>query len=100
MNIQKRKKEERTVYSKYSKLVNCKVPEGGVLIEAEQVFGDEVNISTKGKRHLGAVIGSENYKDQYCGEKISKWKEKLLQLSEIKNKTHNRLTLLLQGVTS
>ena len=33
--------------------------------EAERVFGDEVNITTEGKRHLGAVIGSKEYKDQY-----------------------------------
>ena len=43
--------------------------------EAEQVFGDEVNISTEGERHLGAVIESEKYEDQYCSEKNYKWKD-------------------------
>ena len=38
--------------------------------EAERVFGDEVNITMEGKRHLRAVIGSKEYKDQYCAEKV------------------------------
>ena len=31
--------------------------------DAEQVFGDEINITTEGKRNLVAVIGSKEYKD-------------------------------------
>ena len=42
--------------------------------EAERVFGGEVNIRTEGKRHLEAVIGSKEYKDQYCAEKVQGWK--------------------------
>ena len=38
--------------------------------EAKRVFGDEVNITTEGQHHLGAVIGLQEYKDQYCEEKI------------------------------
>ena len=29
--------------------------------EAELVFGEEVRITTEGQRHLGAVIGSQEY---------------------------------------
>ena len=32
--------------------------------EAEFVFGEGVRITTECKRHLGAVIGSQEYKDQ------------------------------------
>ena len=32
--------------------------------EAELVFGEEVRITTEGQRHLRAVIGSQEYKDQ------------------------------------
>ena len=32
---------------------------------AKKVFGDEVNITLEGRRHLGAVIGSKEFKDQY-----------------------------------
>ena len=51
--------------------------------EAKLLFGEEVNITWEGKRHLGAVIGSKDYNDIFCGEKISKWKEELATLVEI-----------------
>ena len=38
--------------------------------KADRVFGDKVNITTEGKRRLGAVIGSKEYKDQYCSRKF------------------------------
>ena len=31
--------------------------------EAKLVFEEEVRITTEGQRHLGAVIGSQEYKD-------------------------------------
>ena len=34
--------------------------------EAKRVFGNEVNVTTEGQLHLGAVIGSQDFKDQYC----------------------------------
>ena len=52
-------------------------------VEAKRVFGDEVNITTKGQRHLGAVVGSQEFKDQYCREKVLRWKGELEALSEI-----------------
>lgn len=51
--------------------------------EAQRVLGKEVNITTDGKRHLGAVIGCRDYKDQYCKEKVSAWKGEIKILSEI-----------------
>ena len=51
--------------------------------EAMRVFGEEVNITTEGQRHLGAVIASQEYKDQYCEEKVCTWKEEIERLSEI-----------------
>ena len=42
--------------------------------EAKQVFGETVNVTTEGKRHLGAVIGSKSNKDEYCkGKGKGKW---------------------------
>ena len=38
--------------------------------DAKKVFGDEVNLTTEGQRHLGAVIGSREFRDQYCREKV------------------------------
>ena len=51
--------------------------------EAKLLFGKEVNITGEGKRHLGAVIGSKDYKDIFCSEKISKSEEELETLVEI-----------------
>ena len=53
--------------------------------EANRVFGDQVNVTTEGQRHLGAVIGSPEFKDQYCRQKILRWKGELEALSEIAN---------------
>ena len=47
--------------------------------EAKRVFEKEVNITTEGQRHLGAVIASQEYKDQ----KVRAWKEEIERLSEI-----------------
>ena len=41
--------------------------------KAKAIFGDIVNITIEGKRHLGAIIGSENYKKEYCEEKVNTW---------------------------
>ena len=56
---------------------------GELAKEAKRVLGDEVNITTDGQRHLGAVIASQEYKDQYCEEKVRVWKEKIERLPEI-----------------
>lgn len=71
---------QRIVGGKYGYLVNGSkswliVKTRELVSEAEQVFGDEANISTEGERHLGAVIESEKYEDQYCSEKNYKWKD-------------------------
>ena len=51
--------------------------------EAQRIFGEEVNITTDGERHLGAVIGSKDYGDQYCEAKVSTWKGEIETLSDI-----------------
>ena len=51
--------------------------------EAKRVFGDEVNITSEGQRHFGAVIGSQEFKDQYCREKVLGRKGELEALSGI-----------------
>ena len=50
---------------------------------AKEIFGDKVNITVDGQRHLGAVLGSKSYKDSYCKSKVQKWAEELVQLSVI-----------------
>ena len=45
--------------------------------EEKRVSGDEVHFTTEGQRHLGAVIKSQEFKDQYCREKVLGWKGEL-----------------------
>ena len=62
--------------------------------------GEEVDITTEGQRHLGAVIASQEYKDQYCEEKVRAWKEEIERLSEIATSQPMRRILLSQKATS
>ena len=51
---------------------------------ANAIFKDTgVHIKRDGDRHLGAVIGSENYRDLYVKNKVSSWIEDVKQLAEI-----------------
>ena len=52
---------------------------------AKKVFDDEVNITLEGRRHLGAVIESKEFKNQYCQEKVEKWLREMESLTEISN---------------
>ena len=50
--------------------------------EAKQIFGDYINITTEGKRHLGAALGSQIFKEQYCKDMVENWLQELNQLCE------------------
>ena len=45
--------------------------------------GTEIQISVRGERHLGAVIGSNEYRKEYCTKIVKKWTNELKLLSEI-----------------
>ena len=52
--------------------------------KANDVFAQSnVNITTSGKRHLGAVIGNESYKKEYVSDLVNDWKKQLETLSMI-----------------
>ena len=54
------------------------------LEEAKNMFsGTCVNVTSAGKRHLGAVIGSQQYKDEYVNELVTRWTKELKVLSQI-----------------
>ncbi len=54
------------------------------LEEARAVFeGTNIQISITGERHLGAVIGSKEFKDRYCKEIVGKWIQELTKLTEV-----------------
>ena len=50
---------------------------------AEVFDNTGMEITSSGQRHLGAVIGSEQYRKEYIEEIVSKWRDELLLLSEI-----------------
>ncbi len=45
--------------------------------------GSGLEIVSDGRRHLGAVIGSEQFRTTYVTEKVSKWVEDITELSKI-----------------
>ena len=48
----------------------------------KEIFGDQVNITTEGQRHLGASLGSLDFKKDYCTEKVNSWSEQLKMLAD------------------
>ncbi len=44
------------------------------LSKAKEVFKDtEVHVTNDGDRHLGAVLGSELFRNEYVGKKVCSW---------------------------
>ena len=42
-----------------------------------------MKITTEGKKHLGALIGSKSFKREVITEKVKKWMEELSMLSKV-----------------
>ena len=56
----------------------------GHLASAKEMFnGTGINITAQGRKHLGAVIGSEEYKREYMTEKVDEWVSSIQRLSSI-----------------
>ena len=54
------------------------------LEETNDMFKDSgLNITTQGCRHLGAVIGSNEFKNEYVSERVAEWVTELSKLSVI-----------------
>ncbi len=45
--------------------------------------GTGIQITTEGKRHLGAVVGTEDFKQEYVKAKVDSWIEELEELEKI-----------------
>ncbi len=67
---------------------------------AKKTFaGTGLQITTEGKRHLGAVVGSKEFRDQYVNEKIDEWVKQLEVLGEIaKIEPHIAYCAYVQGL--
>ena len=52
--------------------------------DAKTMFTDtNINITTDGRKHLGAVVGSDTYKVQYVEELVDDWNTQRKLLSTI-----------------
>ena len=67
--------------------------------EAHKLFRDSpINITIEGKRHLGAAIGSPQFKEEYINEKVNKWTSNIEALAEIaKSEPHAAYAAYLHG---
>ena len=81
---------------------SCLIVKNSELAEsAKKLFGDEVNITLEGRRHLGVVIGSKEFKNQYCQEKVDKWLREMESLTEIsKSQPHAAYVAFTKGFKS
>ena len=58
------------------------------MVEAQNVFANSrVNITAKGKKHLGAVFGSMEYHKEYVKVLVKDWNNHLSILSTIAETT-------------
>ena len=69
------------------------------LIQAKETFqNSHIKITTGGQRHLGAVLGSEDFKKEYMSEKVSRWCEEVSKLAEIaKSQPHAAFAAYIHG---
>ena len=51
--------------------------------ECKLLFNGSINITLAGKRHLGASIGTTEFKQEYIDEKVQKWVNNIENLAKI-----------------
>ena len=54
-----------------------------ILTEQKIFKGSEVEITKSGKQHLGAAIGSKEFKREYIESMVNNWNDQLISLSKI-----------------
>ena len=67
----------------------------------EKIFLESgVNITVYGRKHLGALIGSEQFKKEYIGEKVVNWINQIDMLSKIaKIQPHAAYSCFVKGLS-
>ena len=56
-------------------------------VRANELFGKfGIQITSRGQRHLGAIVGTQEYKEEYVREKVGEWKEDVKALASIAKK--------------
>ena len=69
------------------------------LTECKELFASSpINITVEGKRHLGAAIGSPDYKNEYIDDKVKTWVSNIKALSDIaKTQPHVAYAAFIHG---
>ena len=69
---------------------------------AKSLFaGLGIEVTTRGHRHLGAVVGSISFRDEYVRKSVDKWVSELRRLSKIaKTQPHAAYSAFVHGLTS
>ena len=69
------------------------------LQQTEELFRDfPINITVEGKRHLGAAIGTLDFKNKYMSEKVNKWCTEMENLTEVaKSQPHAAYSAFIHG---
>lgn len=63
---------------------SCLITKECVYEKAKQVFSEsDVHITNAGKRHLGAALGTQQYRENFINEKIQIWIKEITLLSQI-----------------
>ena len=60
-----------------------------------------INVTVQGQRHLGAVIGSREYAEEYVNDKVTNWISKITKLAEFTDSTfglNHRWTYFLRAL--
>ena len=69
--------------------------------QAKSIFaGSDIKVTTDGHRHLGAVVGSDTFRDEYVKNHISEWINEVRCLSKIaKTQPHPAYAAFTHGLT-
>ena len=67
--------------------------------EAEELFKNSpINITVEGKRHLGAALGTEEFKNEYIDDKVKDWCKNIVNLAKIsKTEPHAAYAAFIHG---
>ena len=70
------------------------------LLQARDIFGDTgVQLTTEGRRYLGAALGSPEFIKSYVNGKVREWSDELSKLSEISlTQPHSAYSALTHGL--
>ena len=70
------------------------------LQESQRLFSN-IMLATYGQRHLGAAIGTSNFRAQYAAVKFMKWWNKLHRLADFaKTQSHAAYSSFKHGILS